>query len=617
MATAIPKYIKSNQIWPMIAKPGWAQGSSISGGGLGNPDATPMTLDLDGGYVNSGGPIDTSTPDTTLVNKKYVKDVVALKADKVEVDNKVKVVDDKLVRLETELRLDNQGPVKWSRMLEVPQALTTFGGGPSGITMSASMDMKEHPVDNLPAPLSGPSGLRQATNRQYVDSNLSMTEDKIRVDTNGAISSAIAALEPRLVELETPDWDDVQNKPGSIDFFQVVDEGTLDAHIQLVGDININGKRLRGGVRPVRSTDIANKQYVDEQINTKIGRTELDAALATHQTDDDIMVVVDDYVNNIDPDGFWTKIDNAISDHKPVVKWADVEELPAWDDHIAYEDGHVKISGGIDMDNARLMNLGAPQDPDDAVTLSYLNSTTSSGIENFEFNATNDTLIASKSVNLSGNTIKGLKTTILDPTDSTKVITYVPALDEAVSKRHLTDMILTTATKAYVDSEIESKVDKLDLRVTRERAAQQMADRMSSFKWSLARNGDNNEFTFIMDVIALSTLPYLNIERVAFRLKVEEIEVISGVRTGTLIKLMELTNVPLSALVSGAYKFTYTLPLGTSTPPISSATAPLLLTVSPELECEIDNEDARTLVYPTQFQVRRGSGINGITLIAE
>lgn len=441
MATAIPKYIKSNQIWPMIAKPGWAQGASISGGGLGNPDATPMTLDLDGGYVHKSGPIDATTPDTTLVNKKYVKDSVVVKADKTELDSKLKVVDDKVTRLETEIRLENNGVIKWSRMLEVPPALTTFSGGPAGIIMSASMDMKEHPVDNLPAPLNGTIGLRQATNRQYVDTNIGVAETRVRTETNSAISSAINGLNPRLAELETPEWDDVKNKPGSIDFFQVVDEGTLDAHIQLVGDININGKRLRGGTRPVGTTDLANKQYVDEQVNTKIGMTELNGALAVHQTDDDIMAIVDDFINDIDTDGFWTKVETAISDHKPEVKWSELVDLPEWNNHIAHDDGHVKISGGVDMDNARLMNLGAPQNPDDAVTLSYLNSMTSTGIENFEYNATSDSLMASKDVSMSGNTVKGLKTTIIDPTDPTKTVAYIPAADEVVSKKYLDTVV--------------------------------------------------------------------------------------------------------------------------------------------------------------------------------
>lgn len=339
-----------------------------------------------------------------------------------------------------------------------------------------------------------------------------------------------------------------------------------------------------------------------------------------------------------------------------------------------------QIQGGLDMGGARIQNLSEPLNDNDAVPYNFFrNALTSSANPKLVYDAATAKLDATANLNMNSYVVQGLKT--VDPSDPAKV--YVPKSDEAVSKRYLDDVIAAidvsgapvvlpewmggvyhtgavgskslvirkpSGTTAFAVKDVDDPVDPTDVsnkkyvdnlsttglafaseiskdyanllesKIDKKRAAQQAADRIASFKWSLTRVGTTSDFTFTMNVKAVSTLSYLNLKTATYQIAVDELVVVSGVRTGALVRLYENKSIPAVDISSGEYTFTQTLNLGATTPPITSGTAPLLLTISPEINCTFETPnpggEASTTIYPTRFQVGRGSGLNGTVIVA-
>ncbi len=557
MATSIPKYVQNKDVWNKLVKPDWV--GSFSGGG-----ANPVRLDLKNGKVFSAADV-ASVPDAekpyVLVNKRYVDGELVYKAGKAEFDALQNFTTTQIATLNT--KVETVPDIEWDEVVNKPVWTSDFeGGNNTHIVVGNSINMGDNVLYGLPKPLAGSEHRKQATNREYVDDSIAASDVIMNQAIEDKADAIMADLAPVLESLKYPEYDDVKNVPAHIQWMTWTDlPGQTDIPIQMLMPLDMNQKEILNVPQPLSLDNAANKGYVDESVATRLAVTEFNQTITNYPTVAEMEKHVLDYTTNSSVTGFWTKIMDAIATSASATTWTSVEKSgPAW--------------------------------------LKTILTVPRSGIQ-----GDLDTLTQIQGgLDMGGGRIQNLS----DPLNDNDAVPY-----------NFFKNALTNATKSYVDTEIDLKIDALDLRLSRERTAQQLADRMSSFKWSLARNGETSEFTFVMDVVAISTLAYLTIEKVSFTLKVEEIEIVNGIRTGNLVKLMEMTDVPLTALVSGVYKFTYTLPLGTTTPPISSAAAPLMLTISPDLECNLENETTKTFIYPSQIQVRKGSGVNNIALIAE
>lgn len=444
MATTIPKYVQNKDVWNKLVKPEWV--GSFSGGGV-----NPVRLDLKNGKVFSAADV-ASIPDSekpyVLVNKRYVDGELVHKAGKAELDALQNFTTVQFATLGAQV---NAVPdVEWDDVVDKPDWTSDFeGGDATHIMVGNSINMSDNIIYGLPKPLAGTEYRKQATNREYVDDSIAASDVIMNQAIEDKAEAIMSDLAPVLENLKFPEYDNVKNVPAHIQWMTWTDlPGQTNIPIQMLMPLDMNHKEILNVPQPISLDNAANKGYVDESVATRLSIAEFDQTITNYPTSAEMEKHVIDYTTNTAVNGFWTKIVDAIAASAIASNWASVEKTgPAWLKTVLTVprsgvqgdlDTLTQIQGGLDMGGARIQNLSEPLNDNDAVPYNFFkNALTSSANPKFVYDPAITALKATADIEMNNNTIGGLK--LVDSTNP--ALAYTPGNDEAVSKKHLTDML--------------------------------------------------------------------------------------------------------------------------------------------------------------------------------
>ena len=634
MTTSIPKYVQNKDVWPLLVKPGWANGGNISGGGISSGVTVPVQIDLTGGRIINSSVGSVNDPGD-VANKHYVDSTISSDAtSKLEFAQYKANTDLTISKLvdKTDDLIEN-ADVEWNSVLNKPAWTGDFEDGDNKtIKVNNELQLGGNRIMGLTKPLTDDLYKSQATNREYVDDEI---DDAIG-DVKKYIDEEDDKLMTEIIKVSKRriDYDEIDNAPEHIKFMRY--DATGDK-IQMLKGFDMSGSHINNVNQPTEPHHAVRKSYVDDKMAEVVDKTVYAADIAKYSTTAQTKTMIDTQIR--DPDGYWGEVKDAIDGAKDTVTWSTVTGVasgaPKWVGLIEDEPGvnaagdnitFIQIKGNMDMAGGRIMNVAEPSAPDDAVPKSYLDST-----------------LANYTPTGGGGVVDGVTEAALDAkleaervitdSDIQAVGTRVDILNISMGDAAKTTYVDTNFVKNNsFDTRLKPTTDtiktiNMDLGLINANAYyNRLAPRILNVMWQFKKISGPlvNAYEIEIDLQGniLANFNYV-LSNPDIRYRIDEILLVNDVRTGKVKNIIPLTKAVMPAFdTNWLSSKLFTVDVGT----LASSTAPLVLTIFPSatvkhadnltIPWDPNSPDLQTSVISIEtIQVGTGAGYNNIELV--